>query len=193
MRRCLLIMLALLGLTVPPAGAEPMRYTIVPNRSQAGFDAAYPLGDFSGSTEDVTGEFTLDPANLGLRATGSVTVNAATLRTGISGRDRDLRKVLEVEKYPEIRFTVGEVQASFPSLAERPDTTLTITGTLTIHGVERPMALTARARIVEGHLWVRGEGALKLTDFAITPPRKFFLSVKDEVRVSFDVLLAPRD
>jgi len=193
MCRHLLVALALLGLTVLPAGAEPKSYTIVPTRSHVSFDAVYPLGDFSGSTEDVAGEFTLDPANLGLGATGSLTANPATLRTGISGRDRDLGKVLEVEKYPEIRFSVGGVQASFPSLAERPDTALTITGTLTIHGVERATALTARARIVEGRLWVRGEGTLRMTDFGITPPRKFFLAVKDEVRVGFNLLLAPRE
>ncbi|MBI4610846.1 MAG: YceI family protein [Candidatus Rokubacteria bacterium] len=193
MRPCLLVAVVLLSLTVSPGRAEPTVYTIVPSRSQVGFDAAYPLGDFSGSSDDVAGEFTLDPANLGVGAVGSVTVNPATLKTGLSGRDRDLRTAMAVEKYPEIRFTLGAVQASFPSLAERPDTALTITGTLIIHGVARPATLTGRARIVEGRLWVRGEGALKMTDFGITPPRKFFLSVKDEVRVSFDVLLAPRE
>ncbi len=193
MRRYLAAGAALLALTASPAWPEPKPYAVLPVRSQVAFDATYPLGDFSGTTDEVAGEFTLDPGNLSLGVRGSATVNPASLRTGIRGRDRDLRSVLEVDKYPEIRFTLAEVDASFPSLAERADTALRITGVLMIHGVERPVTLSGRARIVEGRLWVRGEGTVKMADFGIRPPKKFFLSVKDEVQVRFDVLLAPRE
>jgi len=100
---------------------------------------------------------------------------------------------MEVEKYPVIRFALCGVDASFPSLAERADTALKMSGVLVIHGVARPVTLTGRAQIVEEGLWVRGEGALKMSDFGITPPKKFFLSVSDEIQVRFDVLLAPRE
>ncbi len=193
MPRYLVVALALLTLMASRAWPEPNIYTISPIRRLVAFDATYPLGDFSGTTEEVAGEFVLDPGNLDGRVSGSATVNPASLRTGIGGRDRDLRKAMEVERYPEIRFTLSEVEASFPSLAERADTALKITGMLMIHGVERIITLTGRARTVEGRLWVRGEGTVKMTNFGITPPKKLFLSVKDEVRVSFDVLLAPRD
>ncbi len=193
MRRRLAVASALLALTASPASPEPKTYAISPIRSQVAFDATYPLGDFPGTTEEVAGAFTLDPGNLSLGVSGSVTVNPASLRTGIGGRDRDLRNVMEVEKYPEIRFTLCGVDASFPSLAERADTALKMSGVLGIHGVARPVTLTGRARIVEDGLWVRGEGDLKMSDFGITPPKKFFLSVKDEIRVRFDVLLAPRE
>jgi polyisoprenoid-binding protein YceI len=176
-----------------PLWAEPKIYVVVPAKSQVMFEAGFPLGDFTGITQEVWGEFQADLENIPAGIKGSVTVNPASLKTGIHGRDRDLKKTLEVEKHPEIRFTVREVRASFPSLAERADTRLTIGGELSIRGVERPITLTGRAQIRDGQVWVRGEGNLKMTDYGIRLPKKFFLSVGDQTRVSFDVLLAPKE
>lgn len=187
----LVALLLLLVSVAPRAGAQTKVYDVVAGKSQVRFEASYPLGDFSGTTEDVAGELRLDPANVSHGVSGSVTVNPARLRTGSDGRDRDLRRMLETERYPEIRFRVEEVLASFPALAERTDVTLKISGVMLIRGVERAMAWTGRARIEEGKLWVRGESELKLTDFGITPPKKFFLAVGDRVRASFDLRLAP--
>jgi polyisoprenoid-binding protein YceI len=175
------------------ADAQPRPYRVVAGASHVAFEASYLLGDFSGTTEDVTADLRVDPDNLRLGVTGSVTVNPARLRTGIDGRDRDLRKTLEVDRYPEIRFTVGEVQASFPSLAERADVTLRISGVTLIRDVERAMSWSGRARIEDGKLWVRGEAELRLTDFGMTPPARFFLAVGDRVRVSFDLRLTPKE
>lgn len=185
----------ILLLLVAPRGVagEPRAYGVVAGKSQVTFEASYPLGDFSGTSEDVTAELRLDPANVALGMTGSVTVNPARLKTGIDGRDRDLRKTLDTDRNGEIRFTVDTVQASFPSLAEHVDVRLKISGVLRIRGVERSTSWTGRARIEEGKIWVRGETELKLSDFGIPPPKKFFLTVGDAVRAGFDLRLAPKE
>jgi len=99
-------------------------------------------------------------------------------------------KTLAIDQYPDIRFTVLKVEASFPSVTDRADVLLTVSGTMTIRGVERLMAFPARVRLRDEKLWVRGEGELKMTDFGIRPPSRLFLEVKDTVVVSFDLLLA---
>lgn len=169
-----------------------MSYVVVGERSQVAFDATFPFGDFSGTTDRVAGEFRLDPADVPHGVLGSASVNPARLKTGLEGRDRDLKQTLEVNAHPEISFQVEEVRSSFPSLTERADVALQISGVMRIRSVERPVTWTARARIEEGWLWVRGEAQIRLSDFGITPPRKFFLAVGDLVRVSFDLRLAPR-
>lgn len=174
------------------AAPEPTSYVVVGERSQVAFDATFPLGDFSGTTDRVAGEFRLDPADVPHGVLGSASVNPASLKTGLEGRDRDLKQTLEVNAHPEISFQVEEVRSSFPSLTERADVALHISGVMRIRSVERPVAWTGRARIEEGWLWVRGEAQIRLSDFGITPPRKFFLAVGDLVRVSFDLRLAPR-
>src|SRR5262245_32508937 len=188
-----LLAVAVLTFGPAPADAQAKRWAPVPGKCHVSFDASYPLGDFMGHTEDVTGEFFADLADLRQGVSGTLQVNPAALRTGIDGRDRDMRRVLEVERYPEIRFTVERVDPSFPSVSDRSDVLVTINGTMLIHGVERQMAFPGRVRLRDERLWVRGENRLKMTDFGIKPPRKLLLQVADTVLVSFDVVLAPRD
>jgi len=184
--------LALLGLVTVvarAAGAESKQWTVVAGKSQVSFDASHALGNFSGRGEDVTGVFAADPADLRRGVTGVLRVNAATLKTGDPERDRDMRTALAVERHPEIRFTIEQIEASFPSVSDRSDVLLTISGRLLIRGVERPMEFPARVRRRDDGLWVRGEAKLKMTDFGITPPKRLFVRVADDVLVSFDVVL----
>lgn len=187
------ILLFVLLLVPTSADGEPKSYAVVPGKSRVTFDATYPLGDFSGVTEAVTGQLRLDPANIPLGAAGRVSADPSSLKTGNNGRDRDLGKTLEADRHGEIRFNAVEVKSSFPSLAEQTDVILRISGVLRIRGVERPITWTARARLEGGRIWVRGETDLKLTDFGITPPKRFFLAVSDGVRASFDLRLAPAE
>lgn len=188
----ILVLLCLLSLPASAEG-EPRPYAVLAGKSQVRFEASYPLGDFSGVTEEVAGAVRLDPADLPGGVAGSVRADPSRLRTGNDGRDRDLRKTLETDRHGEIRFHAEEVKSSFPSLAEGADVTLRITGVLSIRGVERATTWTGRARLEGGTIWVRGETDLRLTDFGITPPRKFFLTVGDAVRASFDLRLTPAE
>ena len=185
-----LLALAALVTLAGPAAAQPQRWTTVPGKSHVAFNASFALGDFTGSTEDVAGEFLADPADLRQGIAGVLRVNPATLRTGVSGRDLDMRRALAPLQHPEIRFTVERVEASFHSVTDRADVLLTISGLVLIHGVERPMVFPGRVRLRTDRLWVRGESRLKMSDFGIKPPKRFFLEVADSVLVSFDLLLA---
>ena len=102
-------LLSLLSAT-SPVRAEPKTYVVVPARSQVMFEASFPLGNFRGTAEEVRGEFQADLENIPAGIRGSVTVNLASLKTGIDRRDQDMRTTLEVEKHPNIRFTVREVR-----------------------------------------------------------------------------------
>ena len=187
------ILLFVLLLFPTSADGEPKSYAVVAGKSRVTFDATYPLGDFSGATAAVTGQLRLDPANIPLGVAGRVSADPGSLKTGNDGRDRDLRKTLETDRYGEIRFNAEEVKSSFPSLAEQTDVILRISGVLRIRGVERPITWTARARLEGGRIWVRGETDLTLTDFGITSPKRFFLAVGDRVRAGFDLRLAPAE
>jgi polyisoprenoid-binding protein YceI len=182
-------LLALLALAAP-AAAAPRRFAPVAG-SEVAFTASFPLGDFTGRTQEVSGEFRADPADLRLPVTGSLRVSAAGLRTGQDSRDRDMLKALGVERYPEILFTLDRLDSSFVSLTDRADVLLTISGRMLIRGVERPVQFPGRARLRDDRLWVRGEGEVRMSEFGIARPRHAFLEVKDTVLVRFDVTLAP--
>jgi polyisoprenoid-binding protein YceI len=179
----------LLGTT--PAGADLRRFTPVTGKSEVSFTASFPLGNFTGRTEDVDGEFRADPGDLRSGVTGMLRIKAYALRTGDDGRDREMYRFLGVDRYPEIRFTVDKIDASFSSMTDRSDVLLTITGLMSIRGVERAMAFAGRARLRDDKLWVRGESQLRMSQFGMKPPSRLFMNVGDTLLVSFDVTLAP--
>ena len=179
----------LVVVTTSAAQGEPRRWVTVAGKSEVSFAATHPLGNFTGRAEAVTGVFRADPENLRRPVNGTLQVTAAALKTGDDARDRDMRKLLAVEKYTEIRFNVERVEPSFPSVAERSDVLLTISGQMLVRGIERSLTVSGRVRRRDNGLWVRGETELKMSDFGISPPSRWFLQVGDVVLVGFDVQL----
>ena len=173
------------------ARAESTRWVPVAGKNQVAFDAKFSLGDFTGTGERLAGGFSFDPADLRQPVSGLVTIEVAGLATGVSGRDRDMRKALDAEHHPTMRFTVEAVESSFPSITDKADVLLTIRGQLQIRDVERPFTLLGRARMRDGTVWVRGDGSLKMSEFGIPPPKRMFLSVADQIVVRFDLTLSP--
>jgi len=176
-----------------PASAQPRRWVPNPAKSVVTFDATHQMGDFSGRAEAVTGEFQADTADLRASITGVARVRVAVLRTGNDNRDRDMRKVLDVDRFPEIRFTIGGVEPSFNSVTSSADTLITVKGGLAVRGVERPVTFLARVRLRDDRIWVRGESRIRLTDFGINPPSRLFFRVGDDVTIGFDLTLEPSE
>lgn len=183
--------LAAVVLLWPSTGdAELRRWAPVSGQSHVSFSASFPLGDFTGRGEDLDGEFQGDPSDLRQGITGVLRVTVARLKTGVDGRDRDMWKALEAERFPKMQFTVENVEPSFNSVTDKTDVLLTIRGRLQVRDVEHPLTFLGRVRIRDGHLWVRGEANLRMTEFGIVPPKKLFLTVRDQVLVGFDLTLA---
>jgi polyisoprenoid-binding protein YceI len=89
-------------------------------------------------------------------------------------------EVLDSERYQEIVFksTVAEPAG---------DEQWTVRGNLTLHGQTQPVMV--QVTLKDGRY--TGETTVKQTDFGIKPPGKAGIRAKDEVRVQFDVRLAP--
>ncbi len=173
-----------------PARADMQRWTVEAGKSRAGFDAFHSLGNFSASSEAPTGEVEADISDLKQPVKGSLTIPVATLRSGKTGRDKDIQSALDVKHHPELRYRMDRMETSFPSLAENTDVLLTIHGVLTIRGVDRQVAFSGRLRQREGALWVRGESWIRPSDFGVPLLRNWLISMKDGVLATFDLVLS---
>jgi polyisoprenoid-binding protein YceI len=82
-----------------------------------------------------SGSVQLDPENP-TASTGSFTIAAASLNTGVEQRDGHLRSVdfFDVEKFPEITFVSTAV-------TPRGGNDYAVTGDLTVRGITRPVTL----------------------------------------------------
>lgn len=91
----------------------------------------------SGSTEHVTGDVVIEQGKL---TKADITVDMSTIRTDREKRDINVRmKLLETDKFPTAKFVADENAAV--DVSHIPDDattgTVTVPGTLTIHGVSK--------------------------------------------------------
>jgi polyisoprenoid-binding protein YceI len=173
----------------PPRPAF-QRFAVVAERSEVGFDASSTLHDFTGRSRRVSGELRARLDDLASCAGGSVRVEAKSLDTGVSGRDKDMREELEVSTYPTIEFRLaGATGTPGTSSEARP---VELAGAFVIHGRRVPVdARTSVVRLEAGGLWVEGRAKLRLSDFDIDPPSILFVDVDDEVEAWWKLALEP--
>ena len=110
-------------------------------------------------------------------------------RREIEGEMRD--RVLEISKYPEIvyecsRVTVNKVGGDQYSV--------TLNGDLTLHGVTRGQPVTAKVVVTGDMLRAFGECSLRQSDYNVKLVSALGggLKVKDEVKLSFDLVARKR-
>ncbi len=152
------------------------------------FDAKASAGDFTGSTQTISGQFN-GAADLS-GVTGWVEAPANTLITGNGRRDRDLNKSMESEKFPAIRFELSRLQVD----SVRADTTLaTLNGNFVIHGVTREVSFPARI-VPERDAWrLQASLPMNLKDYGIKGLSKMLgiLKMNELIQVHVDLLFGP--
>jgi polyisoprenoid-binding protein YceI len=99
-----------------------------------------------------------------------------------------MRKALKAEKYPTITFRV----ASYDLAKAADGLDVTLNGTLTLGGVEKPITINATAKPGEnGTLLVSGTREVRMTEFGLKPPTLMLgtMKVDERIKVGFDVVL----
>ncbi|MEM7262114.1 MAG: YceI family protein [Planctomycetota bacterium] len=169
----------------------PQRFSVIGSLSRVGFDGKSTLHDFTGVTSAVTGNFQLAPNASRTVASGTIVVDVATLRTGVEGRDRDMRTLLKLDEHPELRFTLEKVERreSDEDDAATDRSAVTASGSLSIAGVTHPIQSSVTLEWKGGRrLTIEGEVPVRLTDFSIPPPSQLgFVEMEDEVRIWFSL------
>ncbi|MEK6299486.1 MAG: YceI family protein [Acidobacteriota bacterium] len=148
------------------------------------------IREFSGEVQFTFG--TVEPASLQLKIkSASLAVTdkvSASDRQKIEGTMRD--EVLETGKYPEIVFKSSSVSASKTGDGQYQ---ARIAGELTLHGVTRPLTITAELEFGGSVLRARGGFSLKQSSFEIKPVSVAggSVKVKDELKFTFDIVAKP--
>lgn len=152
------------------------------------FDARATLGDFTGTTNTVTGAMT---AATELRAVrGWVAAPVATLKTGNGLRDKDLLKAMEAEAHPVIRFDLESVSIQSESADSAQ---VTLFGSFTIHGTTREVAVPANLSFQPDGIRVKSDIPMNVKDYGVTKLSKMLGAFKmnENIMVHIDVVFAP--
>lgn len=157
-------------------------------RGTLSFDGHSTVGDFVGTTDSVRGDLS---GGLDLAAVrGWVEALVATLHTGSGRRDRDLRKSMEVDTFPTMRFDLAGVRSGD---AQGDSVAVTLHGQLTIHGVTRQVDLPARVWVGTDTIRVRSDFPLDLKDHRIGGLSKMLgvLKMHEHIEVHVDLVFVP--
>ena len=132
-RRSLLSLAAAALAAIPATAADT--YVVEKAHSDALFTIKHMMSRITGRFGDFSGTISVDTGN---PAASSVefTINPASVDTSLPDRDKDLRgpNFFDVEKYPTLSFKSSKIT---PASKDK----FTVNGTLTMHGVSKPLSL----------------------------------------------------
>jgi polyisoprenoid-binding protein YceI len=140
--------------------AEPVRFRLHADESRITFKATSLLMNADGRFHRFRGEIVVDPQDLS-KARVSLTVEAASIDTGIVKRDNHLRSedFFHVERYPTVSFTSTAID---PRGRE-----VLVTGRLTIRGVSREIVVPVTVDVTREAVVASGQFEIDRNDYAI--------------------------
>lgn len=164
--------------------------------STVGFRSEAPIELINGHTNQAIGFIKLNPENILDFPQGSVTINLASLNTGIALRDQYLREnYLETAKYPAAIFTLKRIEhASDVNLIAAKTITCMVTGDMTMHGVTREITVpltfvyTPEEQAIKNELkgnlvTYTTEYSIRLTDYNIDIPSIRGDRISEEIKI----------
>jgi len=171
--------LLLLALQIPDATLK---------RGTLSFDGRATMGGFVGTTDSVRGVMRGGPELAGV--SGWVEASTASLRTGNGKRDKDMRKSLETDQFPTMRFDLKRVE---PAPGSADTMTVMLHGDLTIHGVTKTVELPARLWAEGLDQRLRSDFPLNVKDYGVGGLSKLLgvLKMNEQITVHVDVTFGP--
>lgn len=192
MSRAFIAKIVFLAAALAAATAPAATWTIGPG-SEVVFTSKAPMESFDGRTAQVRGHVTCDPGALVGPLDLRVEVDLASLDTGIGKRNEHMRdRHLQTATYPLAVFTGRAVTKAAAPLTPGQPVTLTVEGTLDLHGVARPLTVEATVTLgPDGALRVDTAFPVKLSDHAIDRPQFLVMKLADEQQVRVQLVAAP--
>lgn len=173
------LVLALAAGWAPAAQAGAIRYRMQPEATELTFQATSRLMNAEGRFHRLTGDVVVDPADLAT-ARISLSVEAASIETGIGMRDNHLRSedFLDARQFPVITFESARVEVAGRRAV--------VYGRLTLHGITREIGVPVDVTLSDVALVATGEIVINRRDYGITY-QSLVNPIGNEVRIRFTV------
>ena len=156
--------------TTSGSGAATATYVINSSQSTARFEIDEVLNGSPthvvGATDQVAGQVRVDPADLSSAEFSEIVINARTLTTDRSSRDRAMRGPVILnsgsDEHEFITFTVTSVDRLEGEATAGSTVDFTITGDLTVKGTTQPVTFDASVTFVDAST-IEGTATAEIT------------------------------
>ena len=132
------------------------------------------------TTKNVKADLTIEDTIESIK--GKIYFETLTLVSDKKGRDENMHELLKIEKYRTISFDIKNIVKN--------ENGYDINGVVTLNGISK--SITAKTVIYRqnNQLLLNGEFSFNLTDFSIEPPVMMFLTVRNQIDVSYNIVLS---
>ncbi|NNF59419.1 MAG: YceI family protein [Rhodothermaceae bacterium] len=181
----------LLGCTTTAGAAQSLSLRVDPARSTLSYTGSSVLHSWTGTSDQPTGTLTFDPVD---PSTAAITIAApvASFDSGNGRRDRKMRDVTEVERFPAVTVAMRSVRVErWEEEQGRRRGRWRLRGDLTLHGVTRPVEVMADVSLSNGVLTAEGSFPVSLTAHQVGRPRLVGIPIGDEITVRFAITAHP--
>jgi len=140
------------------------------------------LGDsnINPKSSQVVAKLSMDDAIESLK--GNISLDLLNLKSENEKRDEHMYEALHVKAQPSTTFKLNEVKKEADGYH--------LLGTLTLNKQTKEIDTKTDITDQSDLLKLKGAFNIKMSDFGIEPPTLLFLSVRDEVAISYDLTLA---
>jgi polyisoprenoid-binding protein YceI len=184
LRYTLVLALAALVLAVVPTSAQQAALEIDPARTTVHYTLSTSLHTVHGTFKLKSGKADLDLSTG--KASGLIVIDAASGESGNNGRDSKMHKeILESQKYPEIRFTPGEVEGH---VEMQGDSQVEVKGTFSLHGQDHEFVIPAAVHIAGSELTLDMSFSIPYIKWGLKNPSTFILRASDRVELSIHAI-----
>lgn len=175
---------------------DSLTFTIIPEESEAAYFVEEELASIGlpstakGGTNEIEGQIHLTAeGTLAEDEQSQFTVGLTTLESDEDRRDSRVQQALETGTFPTATFTATSVTGYDSSIADGEEHTMTMTGTLDLHGVQRQVTWDVKARVQGNVITGLATVTFAFADFDITPPNiGGFVSVGDEATLQIQIV-----
>lgn len=181
---------AVAALLLAVAPSDVRTYAVQPAGSTLAYHVVHPFHGVTGTSSAIEGKVLLFPDG---KVQAMVRVPVASLDSGVSNRDSNVRDAVEEGRFPFIVFK-GTAQLDPAAAPSRPVTPITIrtsmSGQLEMHGVKQAVTVPLEIELArDGTARARGSFQVSLQSFGIERPSLLLLRVDDACRIDADLVL----
>jgi polyisoprenoid-binding protein YceI len=115
---------------------------------------------------------------------GTIDISMLELKSDNAKRDEHMGEAIESSKYTLATYTFKKVEKSAKGYA--------VNGILDFHGVKKPLTIQADIQDNKGEITFKGTSSFLMSSYNVTPPKMFFLTVRDQIDLNIDVKFKKR-
>jgi polyisoprenoid-binding protein YceI len=180
------------GSDAAPGGVR--EFVIVPAESEAKYVVRESLRGLTtnavGTTRDIEGSIFLTEGGLSDAGTSTFRVDLSTLQSDEGMRDGYIKRTtLQTDQYPFAEFVVEDISGFPTGYVEDTEVEMTISGTLTVKDVSKPVTWAVKARQLGDTLTAVADLMITFQDFGMTPPSVPIAQAEDNIQLQI-VLVA---